>query len=325
MKHVILSLFALGGALSAIAQDAPAAPKWSIGGVGTLTSTNTAFGKYWQGGAIPSLALAGRAEINANYQSPKMLFENQLILAYGTVRQGTRLDSAGKTNPFLKSDDQIDFTSKYGRSMEGKNLNITGLLNFRTQFAPGYKNREDALAERNIFSRFFNPAYVNGGIGVEYNKKTEVKDTKQEISLYFTPVNSKMTITSDSAFARNCMPKEFYGKTFRYELGSYANVKYKRTFSSPILSNITLQTQADFFLNYLNNPKKNIDVNWTVQISAQVNKYIVVTFFNQLIYDDDIRFDIVRPGLPTYKAPRTQYKNVTGIGLTYAIGAAAKK
>lgn len=324
-KFLLTSVAVLSLSVAAQAQEAAPAPKWSIGGVGTLNFTNTSFGKYWQSGAIPSLAIAGRAVIDANYNSEATLFENRLILAYSTVRQGRLRDSTGKLNPFLKSDDQIDFTSKYGRKLRNKSLTITGLLNFRTQFAPGYRNNEDALAKRNMFSKSFAPAYLNLGIGLEYNKKVEKNNAKQEISLYYTPLNSKMTYVSDTAFARNFMPKDYYGKHFRYELGSYLNVKYKRTFSAAILNNITLQTQADFFLNYIENPKKNIDVNWTVQVGAQVNKYVILTFFTRLVYDDDTRFDIVRENAPAYKAPRTQFQNVLGVGLTYAIGAAAKK
>ncbi len=63
-----------------------------------------------------------------------MPWDNTMDLAYGFLNT-TSLGSR-------KSDDKIDILSKYGYDI-GKNWYISGLVNFRSQFAPGYAYPSD--------------------------------------------------------------------------------------------------------------------------------------------------------------------------------------
>lgn len=334
MKNIFFAMM-LAGATPLLAQDAPAeAPKaWKYSGVGTITVTNTGFGKYWQNGAVSSLGLSSRAQLEANYKSAQggATWDNLLKLAYGSVRQGgkTYIDGKGvsRTNPFLKSDDQIDFTSKYGKTLKVKNLSVAGLANFRTQFAPGYASRDAALADtleggpstRN--SQFLNPAYFNLSIGLDWKPKDEANN---KFTVYYSPINAKVTIATDLPYRR-----AYFGatadttKSARFELGSYLNVRYKHAFKAPALDNITVESAADFFFNYLATTK-SVDVNWTNLVGMQVNKYISASLFTHLVYDKDIQFDLVegdKDYAPGAKGARWQFKHVFGIGFTYAFGA----
>ncbi|MBK8927730.1 MAG: hypothetical protein IPM74_17965 [Crocinitomicaceae bacterium] len=79
-----------------------------------------------------------------------------------------------------------------------------------------------------------------------------------------------------------------------------------------MMENITITSKLSLFSNYANNPQ-NIDVNWENLIEFKVNKYISATLATHLIYDDDI--DITDADGNT--GPRTQFKEVIGIGFSY--------
>jgi len=100
------------------------------------------------------------------------------------------------------------------------------------------------------------------------------------------------------------------GKKTRAEFGGYLRMSYK----VDLMKNVTLQTKADFFSNYLHNPQ-NIDVNWEVLLSMKVNKFISATLATTLIYDDDVK--IASSSDPTDVGPRTQFKEILGIGFSY--------
>jgi len=75
---------------------------------------------------------------------------------------------------------------------------------------------------------------------------------------------------------------------------------------------------VDLFSNYLHNPQ-NIDVNWQVLINMKVNKFLSASITTHIIYDDDIMIPLDRneDGITEGKGPRTQFKEVLGVGLSY--------
>ena len=84
------------------------------------------------------------------------------------------------------------------------------------------------------------------------------------------------------------------------------------------MENITILTKLDLFSNYMDNPQ-NIDVGWETLLTMKVNKYISATLTTHLIYDDDIDIavDTDNDGITDETGPRTQFKEVLGIGFTY--------
>nr|MBP9083784.1 DUF3078 domain-containing protein [Bacteroidia bacterium] len=89
-------------------------------------------------------------------------------------------------------------------------------------------------------------------------------------------------------------------------------------YKKDIIENVNLQTKLELFSNYLEDPQ-NIDVNWEVLISMKVNKYITATLATQLIYDDNtiIAVDNNSDGIIDEAGPRTQFKEVLGVGFSY--------
>ncbi|HRY99858.1 MAG TPA: hypothetical protein P5550_12450, partial [Bacteroidales bacterium] len=98
------------------------------------------------------------------------------------------------------------------------------------------------------------------------------------------------------------------GENLRSEFGGFVKVAFK----TDLMENVNFQTKADFFSNYLNNPQ-NIDVNWEVLIAMKVNKFITANLSTQLLYDDDINIVDKNGDI----GPRTQFKEIFGIGFAY--------
>lgn len=282
-------------------------PQWQFTGNESLLFSQSAFGNYWQkGGGLDAYSVTARIKLGNVFKTYTTNWENNLSLAYGLLKQNQ--------NEFIKNEDEIDFTSKFGLKFSEKFL-ATTLLNIRTQFNAGYKINKDG-SRGDLVSRFLAPGYFNLGTGLDYQLK------KQGFSIYYSPLNAKLTIVSDTSLSTNYLPKEFAGKTHREEFGSYVNLKFKKE----LMKNVTIQTKADFFTNYLTN-LTSIDVNWETLMAFKVNKYLSANILTHLIYDEDIMFDLkdgegnplVGPnGEPTgEKGPRTQFKEVLNIGLTH--------
>ena len=92
----------------------------------------------------------------AYYKKGKHSWDNTIDLAYGFLNT-TSLGSR-------KTDDRIDLLSKYGYDI-GKNWYLSGLLNFRTQFAPGYSYPTERSPV--LTSDFLAPAYIIVSPGYE--------------------------------------------------------------------------------------------------------------------------------------------------------------
>jgi hypothetical protein len=93
---------------------------------------------------------------------------------------------------------------------------------------------------------------------------------------------------------------------------------------------VGLESNLELFSNYIDRPQ-NVDVRWTNALVAKVNKFIVVNFFLDMIYDNDVNIPLVnqRDGTPILvtdpgtgaqvqaKGPRLQIKEVFGVGFSY--------
>lgn len=308
MKKTIICCLFIGLLSTAIAQDATTQTelKWKKGGMTSFTFNQVSL-TNWAAGGQSSLSLNVFGNLFLNYKDDKQSWDNTLDVGYGFLKQGN--------NPFIKSDDRIELNSKYGRNIN-KNWYYSALLNFRTQFAPGFNFPNDSV----LISDFLAPGYVMLSLGFDY-KPTE------NFTLMLSPITSKTTIVRNGVLAdagafgvegatydEITGNKLTNGKMIRNEVGAYIKMLYKKD----IMENVNFQTKLDLFSNYLNNPE-NIDVNWEVIVAMKINKYLTCNLNTHLIYDDDI--DIVidknNDGIAEAVGPRTQFKEVFGLGLSY--------
>ena len=285
---------------------------WKKQGVASFGFTNTGLSTYWQAGGFPSQTFIFRVNMSAKYAKGKSNWDNDLATGYGVLRQGRGLFGRDNNLPFIKNEDRIELNSKYGRKISDKLL-VSSLLNFRTQFAPGFAFDASAPTSDpdpdDIISQAFAPAYLNYGFGLDYKPS-------EHFSIYYSPITAKITIVTEEDFRLNYMPAEFEDRVARFELGSNLNIKLLQKLSDEI----TFQTNATFFTNYLAGRGKfgNIDVNWETLTTAKVNSWLAITFTTNMIYDDDIRFEIKDVGGNTTGfGPRTQFQTVFAVGITY--------
>lgn len=266
---------------------------WAFGGLTTLNFSQVSLNN-WAGGGVSSISATGLVNLNANYTKEKASWSNSLDLAYGLIKNQD-------ADPF-KSDDRIEFNSKYGYKAS-EHWNYSALMNFRSQFAPGFTTPGDSIA----ISNFLAPAYVIGAIGMDYKPS-------ENFSMFISPITSKTTIVNDKTLSDAGAFGVEAGEIIRSEFGAYLNMDYKRN----LVENVSFQTKLNLFSNYLNNPQ-NIDVSWETLIGMKINKFMSASISTHLIYDDDINIavDDNNDGTIDGFGPRVQFKEVLGIGLSY--------
>ena len=276
---------------------------WDTGGTITINLSQVSL-TNWAAGGQNSISGNGLLSVFANLNKGENSWENYLDIGYGTIRQG-------KSASWLKTDDKIDFTSKYGRKAFS-GWYYAGILN---QMTAGYNYPDDV----NKISDLLAPAYMLGAIGLDYKKN-------DNFTVFIAPLTSKTTFVYEQALADagafgvepaildNMGNITSPGKNIRTEFGGYIRMFYKRD----LMENISMQTKLDLFSNYLHNPQ-NIDVSWEVLLSMKVNKYISASLTTHLLYDDDIDIavDSNKDGVDDGMGPRIQFKEVLGVGFSY--------
>ena len=280
---------------AAFGQDADTTQGWHNSGVFSLNMSQANF-TNWAAGGQNSLALNGLVNLGANYRMGKSAWDNALIIGYGKMVQ------KGNDLGWMKTDDRIDFQSKYGREATEKWF-YSVLMSFKTQMDNGY-NYPDT---DNKISGLLSPAYLLFSLGMDYKPNPN-------FSVFLSPLTSKNTIVMDDDLSMAGAFGVEPGKNFRPELGAYANIAYKK---DEIVKNVNFMTKLDLFTNYLKNPQ-NIDISWEALLVLKVNEFISATVNTLLLYDDDIliKIDEGSEGEPVL-GKRAQFKEVIGVGFTY--------
>jgi hypothetical protein len=281
--------------------------KWDIGGLFSVTFSQANF-LNWSAGGQDALGLTSLVSFHANYSSGKFKWLNDVELGYGFQRIADQ--------PFQKTTDQIAITTNPGYRVFDSTL--AGLLvNFQSQFAPGYLLPNDSI----LISKFFAPAFVVIAAGLTW------KPTKA-LSVFLSPATARLTFVEDQGLADQgafgVKPAVYdslgnkiqNGKTELTQFGAY----FKGDYCKEIWKNIKLTTDLELFSNYLKDPQ-NIVVNWTTFIQLKVNKFISATLNTQLIYDNNVEIPVFKDiaGVNTVvgKGPRLQFKDIFGVGLAY--------
>ncbi len=245
---------------------------WKNGGVFGFNASQTLLNN-WAAGGQSSITGTAFLSVFKNYAKDNWTWDNTLDLSYGLLNNGI---IEGNT---IKVDDRIDFASKAGRKAGG-DWYYSALLNFRSQFSPGYEIVNGAENRDNKISDLLAPAFVLASIGMDYKPN-------DNFSVFISPITSKNTIVNDANSdlrANYGFATDELGQPIRFEVGGYFKLAYKRQ----LAENAEWQTKLDLFSNYLNNPQ-NVDVNWENLVSLKVAKYFNVNFILQLLYDDDIK------------------------------------
>ena len=294
-KFVLLSLAFFTLSFTGFSQDtAEKKLGWSTGAIVTLNTSHTSL-TNWVAGGQNSMSLNTFMNAHLNYLAETSSWENTLDLGYGLIKQGKQ--------DFIKSDDKIEFNSKFGKHISEK-LNYSGLLNFKSQMTAGYAS----AADNSVISDLMSPGYLLASIGIDYKPI-------EGVSIFIGPLSGKATFVNHPDLVALGSFGLAPGKKVRTELGAYIRTQH----TGEIMKNLSVQNKLDLFSNYLNQPQF-IDVNWELLLLFKFNSFLTASINTQLIYDHDIEIgkDTSGDGLLDDFGPRIQFKEIVGLGLTFS-------
>jgi hypothetical protein len=241
---------------------------WKTGGMFTLNVAQGSLSNWQGGGDKNSFSAVGFLNLFAVLKEGKNLWHNTFDLGYGYINT-TSLGSR-------KSDDRIDFLSKYGRQISN-HWYIGGLFNFRSQFAPGYSYEKDVNGAdvKTLTSKFMAPAYVLLSLGFDYKPASG-------FSVFISPLTERWIIVNDDVLSALGAYGVDPGRKSKNELGAFMSAELNKL----LMTNVTFKSRLDAFSNYKNNPG-NIDIFWTNIFTLKVNKFLSANVAVDLLYDDD--------------------------------------
>ena len=238
---------------------------WKTGGILRFTMTQGAQDNWAAGGDKSTIGLSGFFSGYAYYKLDRHSWDNTIDLAYGFLNT-TSLGSR-------KSDDKIDILSKYGYEI-AKNWYVGALVNFRTQFAPGYSYPAGKLPV--LTSDFMAPGYLILSPGINYMPN-------KQFSFFISPATVRWTfVKNDSLSAQGAYGVD-PGKHVRLEFGAYSTISY----TAKLSENAVYTGRLDLFSNYLHDPQ-DVDINLTNLLAVKVTGILSMTLAFNLIYDNDV-------------------------------------
>jgi len=284
---------------------------WRTGGLFS-SSFNQVSLINWAAGGQNSMSLNNIVSLFAKYKKGKVAWDNTLDMGYGLVQQGEE--------KIRKNDDRLELNSKLGIQAQESKFYYTLLFNFRSQFAEGYNYPRNDSSQ--YISKFAAPAFTLFALGMDYKPS-------DYFSVFIAPITARAIIVNDDRLSKEGAYGVDPGEKYRLETGAYLNTRFQKD----VLKNVNFMTKLDLFSNYQEDPG-NIDVNWEVLITMNVNSYLSVSIGTQLIYDDNTKIALFRDvdgvQVPIFKmdetgalvqktGPRTQFRQIFGVGLTYKI------
>ena len=280
---------------------------WDVGGIINIAFSQVSL-TNWAAGGQNAVALVAIASVHANYKKNKISWLNSVDLAYGFQK----LDA----QPSQKTTDKIEATTNLGYNVFDNTM--AGLLgNFKSQFAAGYSS----LLDTGLLSKFMAPGYLTVAAGLTYNPKKTLSIFLSPATLKYTFVENQMLAdagdygVTPAVYAANGALLQ-HGKEVLLQAGAY----FKGNYSATVCKGVTLTTNLELFSNYIKDPQ-DIVVDWTNLIQMKVNKFISVTINTELIYDQNVLVPIYSDEnnveILTGKGPRTQFKEISGLGMAY--------
>lgn len=262
----------------------------------------------WSAGGTSSVSGLLKGDFNRTYEKKLVKWVNELSIRYGMNKQdGIEI---------RKTDDAFRFNSTFGHRHDPESTWFhSAKLNFNTQLTNGYKYPD----KKNPISRLFAPAYMFLGVGAENSTKSKSR------IIYLSPFTYKTTLVWDQTLADKGtfgVEKATYdeegniitrGKRSKNELGFLITNQYKKE----IYKNVVFVNNLSLYSDYVNN-FGNIDVDCDLALNLVVNQYVKANIGTRILYDDDIKNKTEVAGVQVTEGPKTQIKQVLGVGITYA-------
>lgn len=265
---------------------------WKLKAIYGINGTQSSF-VNWNAGGRNNISLLGYVAGSAKYEKGNLKWDNDLGAALG----GMQYLDASAGNQLQKTDDRLELASNLGCKIK-KHYFLSLLGSFRTQFLDGF---QELGTPRN--STFMAPGWANLSLGIDYVPN-------DNFSVFLSPLAGKMTFVNDQVLSDAGAFGVDPGERFRGEFGAYFKFKYNKE----IVKNIEMKSKLELFSNYLKKPQ-NIDVNAEVLFTFKVNSWFSASLLWNLLYDDDIDITDSNGNV----GPRTQFKSVIGLGVSYTM------
>jgi hypothetical protein len=256
--------------------------------------------KGGEGSISTSMDITGYA--NYDNKALKITSNNFARLKYGLIKSGDQ--------QVRKNLDLLETNSKLNHKAFGK-FDFSAIMLFKTQLAAGYAYPTETTRVK--VSKFMNPAILTLGFGLDYkpNKNTSVN---------FSPLSYKGTFVTDTANidqTKYGIPKD--KKSLNEPGASFMITNEYKPFKS-----LSMTNRFQLFTNYINHPQ-NIDVDWEMILTANINWFTDVRFNTHLIFDDDTRTTVLdkekKPMLGSdgkpIKTARIQFKELLGFSFIF--------
>lgn len=263
-----------------------ATKKWKHGGFYGINVSQGSLSNWAAGGDNFSLSVNSLLSLFAFHKNGKHSWDNTFDFNLGYVNT-TSLGSR-------KNDDRFDLLSKYGYSLTSK-LNLSGLLNLRSQFFKGFIFPDNV---KTFSSAFMAPGYLLVSPGLDY------KPTKN-LTIFVSPATARWVIVRDTALSNRGLYGVKPGEKSAFEFGAFATIGYLKEFNKFI----TYKGRLDLFSNYRNKPQ-NVDLFMSNLLNAKLGKVFSVSWSVDMIYDDDVRLFG-----KNQRSAALQLKSLIGLGL----------
>jgi len=264
----------------------------------------------WNAGGDNSITAIGKIKLARNYKFRYVSWKNDLEMRFGWNAQEGR--------QWRKTDDAIRINSTFGYRRDTiSNWYYSVKANFNTQFADGFKYPDRSMP----ISRFMAPGYLFLGAGASYISQGD------KFNLYLSPLTHRSTFVLDQELANNGAfgvqkaIRDADGNILKEGKNLFTSLGFlvTNTWETPVVKNIMLDHRLNLYTDYLRD-FGNIDIDWELAFILKVNDFVQATVGTHLIYDDDIRFDVVEdadgniidPGIP-----KVQFKQQFDVGIAY--------
>jgi hypothetical protein len=280
---------------------------WEWGGLLGAQFGQTALINWSQGGNS-QLSVNFSANTFANYRNNRHAWDNLFIGNWGLNR------FKGQT-PQINTN-LLDINSMYGYKIKNEWF-LSALMNFKSQFTWGFDYPDN---QPKIFtSKFGAPAFMKLAVGFDY-KPNEM------FSLFLSPAAGKFTFVREDFRIDETRFGVKEGEIFRGEFGAMMRAQLRRE----VFKNVKMFSVLEVFNNYTdpNKPnRKNFDIDWQTGFDMKINSWLAASIFLHVIYDEDIKIPVDRSGdgIADDFGPRTQFRQVLTVGLSYKFDNKKKK
>ena len=279
---------------------------WQESAVTTVLFNQSSFNKEWQAGGVSNVSGNINLNYTLNYNKNGVNWDTKVTAEYGAAKIQSK-ENLQKTN------DRLEVISVVGKKIKSSKWFYSGLFNFKTQFDSGFEASERTEIINGVSvkissdvrnSKFFSPAYFLAGPGILWKQDDDLRVNIAPSTARLIVVSNQFTNPDDPRNRLDKNNKYFgvaSGETTRSELGmalnSYAKIE--------LLPNVELENILGLYSNYLDKPK-NIDIDYTANLTLRVNNLLTTNITFQAIYDDNA-------------VQGFQIRQALGIGVTYKL------